>query len=101
MDSQSLAKLFESLMLVAFGCAWPTNILNTLKRKSTIGKSLVFLLIIITGYIFGISAKIVSGTINYVFAFYVLNFVLVSLDLVLYFFYRHKERLAGIREDGL
>jgi hypothetical protein len=92
MDADSLAKVFESLMLVAFGFAWPTNILTTLKRKSTVGKSLLFLFIIITGYVFGISAKIVNGSINYVFFFYILNIVLVAADLCLYFYYKRLER---------
>jgi hypothetical protein len=93
MEYNSLAKIFESLMLVAFGCAWPANILNTWRRKSSIGKSLAFLIIILCGYIFGITAKIVKGDINYVVFFYLLNFVLVASDLFLFFWFRRKENL--------
>jgi lipopolysaccharide export LptBFGC system permease protein LptF len=93
MDAESYSKIFESLMLISFGCAWPANILNTLRRKSAIGKSLSFLLIIIAGYIFGIAAKIVLGNINYVFFFYILNLLMVGFDLFLYFWYLRKDKI--------
>ncbi|MDR2199690.1 MAG: hypothetical protein LBR53_09610 [Deltaproteobacteria bacterium] len=95
MMESSAAKICESLMLVAFGFAWPANILNTYRRKSARGKSLSFLLIIETGYLFGVLAKIASGAINYVFFFYILNMTLVSADVFLYFWYRREERAAG------
>jgi uncharacterized membrane protein len=93
MDDASWAKLFESLMLVAFGFAWPANIVNTLKRKSAVGKSLAFLLIVIVGYLFGIAAKFFGNNINYVLFFYLLNLAMVAFDLFLYFLYRRRDRL--------
>jgi hypothetical protein len=97
MDNASLGNIFESLMLVAFGFAWPANILHTLRRKSAIGKSLSFLIIVIIGYIFGASAKLVQGNINYVLLFYIINLSMVSFDLSLYFYYSGKEKkLKGI-----
>lgn len=90
---QSVAQMLEIAMIVAFGFSWPNNIITTYKNKSTKGKSLAFLLLIDTGYVCGIIGKLLSGNIVwYVLFFYVLNFIMVTADLVLYFYYRNKER---------
>jgi lipopolysaccharide export LptBFGC system permease protein LptF len=96
MDTSSLGKIFESLMLIAFGCAWPANIISTYRHKSTYGKSLAFLIIVLSGYIFGIVAKLVIDNINYVLFFYTINLLMVGFDLSLYLWYRHKEKLVDI-----
>ncbi|MCI7350936.1 MAG: hypothetical protein MSH60_09315 [Ruminococcus sp.] len=77
--------MFEVLMLICFGCSWPINVYKSYKSRSTAGKSLTFLMIIVAGYIFGIAGKIMSGNINYVLIFYLLNLLVVSADIVLYF----------------
>jgi hypothetical protein len=91
---QSLANILESLMLVTFGLAWPANILNSLKVKSSRSRSPIFLIIVAIGYVFGLSAKFVSHQINYVVFFYLLNICMVSFDLFLYFHYLSKDKLA-------
>ena len=53
-----------------------------------------FILLIITGYIAGITAKILSGTVNYVLAVYILNLAIVSVNLVIYFINRRYDREA-------
>ena len=53
--------------------------------KTAKGTSLPFILLIITGYIAGISAKIVSGQINYVLVAYLLNLAIVLMNLAVYF----------------
>jgi hypothetical protein len=83
-----LADVLESAMLVTFGLAWPVNILKTLRSKSTVGKSLAFLLIVLAGYVFGLSAKLIRGSLNYVAVFYAVNLLLVLADTLLYFHYR-------------
>ncbi len=88
-----MVEILETIMLVLFGCSWPNNIIKTLKSKSTKGKSLLFLILIDLGYICGIIAKILSDkTVWFVLAVYILNFIMVSTDLVLYFYYYSKER---------
>jgi hypothetical protein len=87
----TLGSLLESGMLIAFGFAWPANIAHTLRRKSAVGKSASFLIIIIIGYIFGIGSKIARQEINYVFILYLINLAMVSCDLFLYFYYKYKE----------
>lgn len=72
-------------MVVSFGISWPMNIIKSLRTRSAKGKSLPFLLFIFAGYICGIASKLISGNITYVFAFYVLNLLMVGTDIVLYF----------------
>lgn len=87
-----ISQILEIAMIVAFGFSWPNNIITTLKNKSTKGKSVVFLLLIDIGYICGILGKILGGNIVwYVMFFYVLNFIMVTIDLILYFYYKHIE----------
>lgn len=90
---RQIGQLFEILMMVAFGLSWPNNIATTLKNKSTKGKSLSFLLLIDAGYLCGIIGKILSShLVWYVMFFYVLNFIMVSIDICLYFYYYSKEK---------
>lgn len=90
---RQIGQVFEILMMVAFGLSWPNNIATTLKNKSTKGKSLPFLLLIDSGYLCGIIGKILSSNLVwYVMFFYVLNFIMVSTDICLYFYYGFKEK---------
>lgn len=90
---QQAARFLEIAMLVAFGFSWPNNIVTSLKTKSTKGKSLAFMLLIDFGYVCGIIAKLIGGNIVwYVLFFYILNFIMVTVDLCLYFHYRGKEK---------
>lgn len=80
-----MAELFEVFMVVSFGISWPMSILKSLKAKTAKGKSLFFLCMILFGYACGIASKLLKGNINYVIVFYVLNFIMVGIDLALYF----------------
>lgn len=77
--------ILETVMLVCFGFSWPLNVIKAYKAKTAKGTSLPFILLIITGYIAGISAKIISHNINYVLIAYILNLLIVSLNIVVYF----------------
>lgn len=72
-------------MLICFGISWPLNLVKAYKARTAKGTSLAFILLIITGYLAGIAAKLVSGNINYVLAAYLFNLVAVSLNLAVYF----------------
>ena len=80
-----MPQIFETLMLVFFGISWPTNIVKSYKVRTTKGKSILFLFFVLTGYFCGIAAKISSGAINYVVVFYIINSIMVSIDIILYF----------------
>ena len=80
-----IAPILETIMLVCFGFSWTMNLFKAYKAQTSKSTSLPFILLIITGYIAGISAKIVLGNINYVLVAYLLNLAIVSLNLVVYF----------------
>ncbi len=86
-----MAELFEILMIVSFGASWPFNVIKSYKARTAKGKSLLFLCLIIFGYIAGIASKFMNeaymadfGSKWYVLFFYVLNLIMVSADLLLY-----------------
>lgn len=80
-----MPELFEAFMVVCFGISWPISISKSYTSRTAKGKSIVFLLFILAGYLFGIASKIIAGNITYVFVFYILNFIMVFADLLLYF----------------
>lgn len=78
-------------MIVSFGASWPMNVIKSYKTKTTKGKSLLFLCLIFFGYIAGIASKLLNeaymtsfNTKWYVLIFYILNFLMVGIDLCLY-----------------
>ena len=85
MNFNVIANIMEIGMLICFGLSWPINAFKSYKAKTTKGKSLPFLILIFTGYIFGIAGKIFIPTTWYVMMFYILNICMVSLDIILYF----------------
>ncbi len=80
--------VFEIVMLLCFGFAWPVSIYKSLRSKSIEGKSVLFLYVIFTGYIFGIIHKIIFS-LDIVIALYAINALMVLIDLMLY--YRNME----------
>jgi hypothetical protein len=80
-----MAQIFEALMVVSFGISWPSSIIKSYTSRTAKGKSIVFLLFILVGYLFGIISKFIGGHLTYVVVFYIINFVMVSIDLALYF----------------
>ena len=88
-----MAELFEAVMILCFGLSWPISIRKSYISRTAKGKSLFFEVFIWIGYIFGISRKIIqvclgtgSGFLFYLaWAFYILNFVEITIDMLLYF----------------
>jgi len=81
----NIAEIFEIIMIVCFGFSWPMNVIKSYRARTTKGKSLAFLLLISTGYVFGIVGKIIGGNFKwYVLFFYVLNLCMVLTDLAMY-----------------
>lgn len=93
MDHSQISSLLEFAMLFAFGFSWPFAILKTYRAKRVDGKSPIFMIIVIIGYLCGILAHVVDGTKLWLCFIYVIDILLVSTDLSLYFHYYHKNRL--------
>jgi low affinity Fe/Cu permease len=79
-----MGQIFESVMLICFGFSWPMNVMKAYKARTAKGTSLAFIILIITGYIAGITAKFINHQLNYVLAVYFLNLVIVFLNVVVY-----------------
>lgn len=80
-----MGSVFESIMLICFGLSWPLNVIKAYKARTARGTSLPFIMLIIIGYVAGITAKVITGQTNYVLAVYLLNLVIVSMNVVVYF----------------
>ncbi len=96
-----MAEILEITMIISFGISWPLNVLKSYKARTTKGKSLAFLLLIFFGYIAGIASKLVNETYMaqigqkwYVLFFYVLNFIMVGVDLLMYIRNKRLDKLA-------
>ena len=90
MTAANVALVLEVLMMLAFGASWPFNVVKSYKARTAKGKSPTFLIIIIVGYIAGITGKILtfepSQWLKWLaLSVYILNITMVSTDLVLYF----------------
>ena len=91
-----LSSILEMLMVICFGISWPINIVKAWKARSTKGVSLLFYMFIVVGYIFGIVGKFILISLNapapwyetvkwYVLFFYILNTLMVTCGIGIYF----------------
>ncbi len=95
-----MPETLEIVMLLCFGASWPINAVKSYKARTTKGKSIFFLLLIELGYIAGIAAKLLNPAFDfatkwYVLFFYVLNFLMVAVDVALYFRNHRLDKLAA------
>ena len=86
--------VFETIMLVCFGAAWPISIHRSLVSKKTTGKSLLFLIVLQIGYVAGILFKVteymenlktnagIPMSIN--LYLYILNLTMITIDVCLF-----------------
>ena len=89
-----MAELFEAAMVICFGASWPLSLYKSVKSRTARGKSLPFECLIWIGYLCGIIGKVMTHNITYVFAFYILNILMVSADILLFFRNRRLDLLA-------
>ena len=94
-----MAEFFELCMVLCFGISWPISIGKSWLSRSTKGKNVLFTLAIWVGYACGIAGKILGNRITYVVFFYILNLVMVTIDIALFFRNRRIERQA--EESGV
>lgn len=85
--------LFEIIMLICFGAAWPFSIYKSFKSRQTKGKSIIFLMVVAVGYISGVIHKLLYNR-DFVVFMYILNFLMVSTDIALYFRNKKLEKSA-------
>lgn len=81
-------------MLVCFGLSWPINAYKNFKAETAAGSSWQFIALITFGYLAGIAAKFVSGSINWVLIVYFINLICIGVNWGVYF---HNCRLDAQR----
>lgn len=83
-----IVQLCEIAMLITFGVSWPFNIHKSWTSRTAKGKSVVFELIVVSGYTVGLIGKFVTfaqtGTLAYSVWFYFADIVMVLIDVALY-----------------
>lgn len=87
--------IYEAVMLVCFGSAWPFSIYRSWRSRQTGGKSVVFLYIVLFGYAAGVMHKL---RYNYdgIIWLYLLNSVMVTADIMIYYRNRRREGRAAV-----
>lgn len=91
-----IENIFEAIMLICFGVAWPFSIYRSFRSRSVEGKSLWFLVVVLIGYIAGITNKVITG-MDVVMYLYILNLGMVALDTLLYLRNR-RDTLIGVSQ---
>lgn len=92
-----MENILEVLMVVCFGLSWPLNIRKLYMNKTAKGVSVMFYFFIWIGYIFGLASKAIklsNGVVTpaYVWFFYSLNLVMVSIGIILWIYYNKKDK---------
>ncbi len=93
-------RLLETLMLVCFGLSWPVSIAKSLRSRFVRGKSPAFMMLVIAGYLAGAAAKLARAGHHetwpeFTTGLYLLNALLVTADLLLYYRFRHNVEPAA------
>ncbi len=91
-----MSEIFEAAMVICFGISWPLSVYKSWKSRTAKGKSLMFELFIWFGYVCGIAGKIINHNITYVFIFYIINIVMVSTDIILFFRNKKLDQVADL-----
>lgn len=78
-----MAQFLETMMLICFGLSWPFNITKSYRSRTAKGKSILFEVCIIIGYLCGVAGKFIGGNVTYVVAVYFLDILMVTTDLIL------------------
>lgn len=74
-------------MLFCFGFSWPFAIVRTLRAKRVDGKSPVFAILVMVGYLCGIAAHAIKGG-DWLIWIYAIDLALVATDFALYLRFR-------------
>ena len=86
-------RFLETAMLICFGCSWPISIFKSWRTKFVRGKSIAFMVLIFVGYLAGTGAKFFRAVHagqppEWNTSLYILNVILVAIDISLYVKYR-------------
>jgi hypothetical protein len=86
----------EAVMFICFGLSWPVSLIKTLRTKTVTGKSPLFLVLIIIGYMSGITHKIIFSR-DILILHYLVNLSMIIADLGLYLRYSNRKQVQSTR----
>ena len=86
--------IFELVMLVCFGAARPFSIYKSYRSRQTAGKSGLFLIVVLVGYLSGIIHKLLYSYDGVIYL-YIFNMIMVAADLFL--FVRNKKLADNLK----
>ena len=97
----SLFEVFEALMLVCFSISWYWSIYRMIRERAVIGKSAMFVLLICTGYVFGIVSKLAAwhatGELSPLVWLYAWNLMVTTTDLAMVLHFRRAAPPRAVR----
>lgn len=103
-----MSTILEIVMLLSFGVSWPISIRKSYKARTTKGKSVIFLCLVIFGYASGIASKFTNeaymasfATKWYVLIFYFLNMSMCGIDLSIYIRNYKIDKLNGLNKSHI
>lgn len=82
--------IFEMLMLILFGAAWPFSLIDSIRTKTSAGRSVLFYISMIIGYISGIIHKILYNC-DFTLVIYIINLIMVTACCILTIYYRKQD----------
>ena len=90
-----VGQVLEAGMLICFGVSWPVDILKTLRTRRTEGKSLLFMALVLGGYVLGFGAKMSraawAGEMpEWISVLYVFNAVSITVDIAVTLWMRRR-----------
>ena len=91
-----MAEILETVMLICFGCSWPISVINNIKAHSAKNMSIGFILLILAGYVAGITAKLLTHNYSFVLIVYVLNLIIVGANVVVYFINKRQDKINDL-----
>ena len=90
--------LFDMVMLICFGLSWPAAIIKTVKSKTVKGASILMYVFVFIGYVSGVFFKIFYR-FDLVIIAYLINTLMVGIQIVLYFYYGFKEKKMSTKAE--
>ncbi len=103
---ETIASIMEMMMVICFGISWPLNIAKAWRARTATGTSILFYFFIWAGYIFALAGKFILirffapqpwyVTVHwYVLIFYILNIIMVSAGILIWFRNKALDRREG------
>ena len=94
-----MQEFLEATMLMCFSVSWYWSIAKMLQTRQASGKSATFVMMVVTGYVFGLASKIVTWRVTGIFHpiifLYLWNLFVTAFDLWLVMKFSSRQPRGG------